>query len=145
MKSSKLSDIWGQCLFRQVPTSSSVCFSLATCKRHPSQVELQLVSLLFTPQRQLTYWSRNSVDFHPKDLEWLSKDLRSLDWFNWSGYQATEVNKESGDNNRVSNACYLHMIQTRPTEWSILNTALLSFLSASRGKPVISHWHCVFL
>ena len=74
------------------------------------------------------------------DLEWLSKDLRSLDWFNWSGYKATEVNKESGDN-----TCYLQMIQASPTEWSILNTVRLSFLSASGGKPVISHWHRVFL
>ena len=67
------------------------------------------------------------------------KDLRCLDWFNWSGYQATEVNKESGDNNRVSNTRYLLMIQASPTEWSILNTVPLSFLSASGGKPVISH------
>ena len=126
-------------------TSSSVNFSLPTCKRHPSQVEVQLVSLLVAPQRQLTYRSRNSVEFHPKDLEWLSKDLRSLDWFNWSGYQATEVNKESGDNSRVSNSRYLPMIQASLTEWSILNTVLLSFLSAPGGKPVISHWHRVFL
>ena len=126
-------------------TSSSVCFSLPTCKCHPSQEEVQLVSLLFTPQRQLTYRSRNSVEFHPKDLEWLLKDLRSLDWFNWSGYQATEVKKESGDNNRVSNTRYLPMIQASPTEWSILNIVLLSFLSASGGKPVISHRHRVFL
>ena len=126
-------------------TSSSVNFSLPTCKRHPSQVEVQLVSLLFAPQSQLTYRGRNSVEFHPKDLEWLSKDLRSLDWFNRSWYQATEVNKESGDNNRVSNTRYLPMIQASPTEWSILNTVLLSFLSASGGKPVISHWHRVFL
>ena len=126
-------------------TSSRVCFSLPICKRHPSQEEVQLVSHLFTPQRQLTYRSRNSVEFHRKDLEWLSKDLRSLDWFNWPGYQATEVNKESGGNNRVSNTRYLPMIQASPTEWSILNTVLLSFLSASGGKPVISHWHRVFL
>ena len=97
------------------------------------------------PQRQLTYRSRNSVEFHPKDLEWLSKDLRSLDWFNWSGYQATEVSKESDDNNRVSNTRYTPMIQASPTEWSILNTVLLSFLSASGGKPVVSHLHRVFL
>ena len=64
----------------QASTSSSVCFSLLTWKRHSSQEEVQLVSLLFTPQRQLTYRSKNSVEFHLKDLEWLSKDLRSLDW-----------------------------------------------------------------
>ena len=79
------------------------------------------------PQHQLTYRSRNSVEFHPKDLEWLSKDLSSFDWFNWYGHQTTEVNKESGDNNRVSNTRYLPMLQASPTEWSILNTVLLSF------------------
>ena len=111
-------------------TSSSVCFYFPTCKRHPSQEKVQLVSILFTPQRQLTCRSRNSVEFHPRDLELLLKDLRSLDWLNWSGYQATEVNKESGDNNRVSNTRYLPMIQASPTEWSILNTVsefLVSF------------------
>ena len=126
-------------------TSSSVCFSLPTCKRQPSQEGVQLVSLLFMPQCQLTYRSRNSVEFHPKDLEWLSKDLRSLDWFNWSGYPVTEVSKDSGDNNRVSNTRYLPMIQASPTEWSILNTVLLSFLSAPGGKPVISHCYRVIL
>ena len=120
-------------------TSSSVCFSLPTCKCNPSQEEVQLSSLLFTPQRQLIYRSRNSVEFHPKDLEWLSKDLRSLDWFYWSGYQTTEVSRESGDNNRISHIRYLLMIQASPTEWSILNTVLLSFLSVSEGKSVISH------
>ena len=120
-------------------TFSSVCFSLPTCKRHPSQKEVQLGSLLFTPQRQLTYRRRNRVEFLPKDLEWLSKDLRYLNFFNWSGYQATEVNKESGDNNRVSNIRYVPMIEASHTEWSILNTVLLSFFSASLGKLVISH------
>ena len=128
MRSSKLSEIWEQCSFRQV---------LPTWKRHPSQEEVRLVSLLFTPQRQLTYRSRNSVELNPKDLEWLPKDLCSLDWFNRSGYQATEVKKESGDNNRVSNIRYLLMIQASPTEWPILNTVRLSFLLASGGKPVI--------
>ena len=39
------------------------------------------------------------------------------------------MNKESGDNNRVSNTRYqyLPMMQASPTEWSILNTVLLSF------------------
>ena len=120
-------------------TSSSVCFSLPTCKRHPSQEGVQLSSLLFTPQCQLTYRSKNCVEFHPQDLEWLSKDLRSLDWFNWSRYQANEANKESGHINRVSNIGNLPMIQASPNEWSILNTVLLSFLSASGGKPVISY------
>ena len=119
-------------------TSSSVCFFLPTCKRHPSQEGVQLSSL---PQRQLTYRSRNSVEFHPKDLdiEVLSNDLRSLDWFNRSGYQVTELNKESGHINRVSNIGNLPMIQASPTKWSILNTVVLSFSSASGGKPVISY------
>ena len=120
-------------------TSSSVCFSLPTCKRHPSQEGVQLNSLLLTSQRELTYRSRNSVEFHPKDLEWLTKDLCSLDWFNWFGFQANEVNKESGHINRVSNIGNLPMIQVSPNEWSILNTVLLSILSASGGKPVISY------
>ena len=123
-------------VFIPASTSSVVCFSFPTCKRHPSQEEVQLVSLLFTPQRQLTYRSRNSVEFHAKDLEWLSRDLRSLDRFNWSGYQATEVNKESVDNNRVSNTLYLPMIQASPTEWSILNTVLLSFLSDQEANQL---------
>ena len=126
-------------------TFSSVCFSLPTCKRYPSQKEVQRRAHLFTTQRQLTCRSRNRVEFHPKDLELLSKDLYSLDWCKWSGYKVTEVNKELGDNNRVSNIRYVPMIQASHTEWSILNTVLLSFFSASLGKPVISHLHRVFL